>query len=82
MGEWRNSCTILDLSTIWRSVVSFTPRALYHGESAPGTHWTGGLVGPRAVLSTVENKNACPCRDSNPGRPTRSPLNRLSYSDS
>jgi len=30
-------------------VVSFTPR----GEKAPGTHWIGGWVGPRAGLDVV-----------------------------
>jgi len=29
-------------------VVSFTPR-----ERAPGTHWIGGWVGPRAILDVV-----------------------------
>jgi hypothetical protein len=28
------------------------PAALYTGENTPGTHWTGGWVGPRAVLDT------------------------------
>jgi hypothetical protein len=48
----------------------FTP-----GERAPGTHRIGGWVGPRASLNTVElRKICCPCRESNPGRPTRSLL--------
>jgi hypothetical protein len=34
-------------------VVSFTPRQLYLRETAPGTHWTGGWVGPRGVLDAV-----------------------------
>jgi hypothetical protein len=29
-------------------VVSFTPRLLYLGESAPGSHWIGGLVDPQS----------------------------------
>jgi hypothetical protein len=29
VGEWRYSSTILDLGTVWRRVVSFTPRQLY-----------------------------------------------------
>jgi hypothetical protein len=28
----------------------YTPAALYHRERTPGTHWTGGWVGPRAGL--------------------------------
>jgi hypothetical protein len=43
---------ILDLGTRWRWVVSFTPWPLY-----PGTHWTGGWVGPRASLDVVKIKN-------------------------
>jgi hypothetical protein len=33
---------ILDLGIIWRAVISFTPRPLYHRRKAPGTHWIGG----------------------------------------
>jgi len=36
-GEWSASCP-----------GCFTPM-----ERAPGTHWMGGWVGPRAVLDTV-----------------------------
>jgi hypothetical protein len=39
----------------------FTP-----GERAPGTHWIGDWVGPRA-----EEENRFPC--PNPGRPFRNP---------
>jgi hypothetical protein len=39
----------LDLGTSWRWVVSFTPRPFY-----PGTHCTGGWVGPRTGLDGVE----------------------------
>jgi hypothetical protein len=38
----------------------FTP-----GERAPGTHWTGGWVGPRAVWTTWRSENFCPHQDSN-----------------
>jgi hypothetical protein len=39
----------------------FTPR-----ESAPGTHWIGGWVGPRASLDVVvKRKTPRPCQDSN-----------------
>jgi hypothetical protein len=48
-------------------------RALPPGERAPGTHCTGGLVGPRAGLDAeVRGKTLCFCRGSNPGRPLRS----------
>jgi hypothetical protein len=32
--------------------IDFIPR-----ERAPGTHWTGGWVGPRTVLDGMERKN-------------------------
>jgi hypothetical protein len=47
--------------------------ALYPGERTPGTHCTGGWVGPRAGLDTEARvKILCACRGSNPGRPVRS----------
>jgi hypothetical protein len=40
----------------------FTPR-----ERVPGTHWTGGWVGPRAVLdAVVKRKIPSPRRESKP----------------
>jgi hypothetical protein len=42
---------ILDLSTRWRWVDSFTPRPLY--PKGKSTHWIGGWEGPRAVLDAV-----------------------------
>jgi len=36
-----------------RWVVSFMPRPLYFKETASGTHWVGGCVGPRDVLDAV-----------------------------
>jgi hypothetical protein len=46
------------------------PAALYPGERTPGTHWTGGWVGPRAGLDTeARGRIRCPCRGSNPYRP-------------
>jgi hypothetical protein len=45
----------------------FTPR-----EVAPGTHWIGGCVGPRAGLdSVVKRKYLCLSQESNTGRPAR-----------
>jgi hypothetical protein len=54
----------------------FTPR-----EVAPGTHWIGGWVGPRALLDeVVKRKIPISLRESNPDRPARSlALYRLSY---
>jgi hypothetical protein len=40
---------------------------------APGTHWIGGWVGPRAGLdAVVKRKIPSPCQDSNPDHPARS----------
>jgi hypothetical protein len=49
---------ILDLGTKCERVVSVTSRSLF----TPGTHCTGGWVGPRAGVDTE-------ARGSNPGRP-------------
>jgi hypothetical protein len=46
------------------------PAALYPRGKDPGTHCTGGWVGPRASLDTeVRGKISCLCRGSNPDRP-------------
>jgi len=37
-------------------VVSLTPRPLYARGRAPGTHWIGGWVGPRAGLDAIANR--------------------------
>jgi hypothetical protein len=43
----------------------FTPR-----ERAPGTHWIGGWVGPRAILDTVVKRKIPGSHwESNPGTP-------------
>jgi hypothetical protein len=48
----------------------FTPR-----ERAPGTHWIGGWVGPRAVLdAVVKRKIPSPNRESNPRTPVIQPV--------
>jgi hypothetical protein len=77
MGEWRYSSTVLDIGTRWRWVVSFTPRPLYPRGNPPppflGTHWIGGWVCLRAGLDHVEKRTILQCRESNPGRPGRSP---------
>jgi hypothetical protein len=58
-GEWSNSRT-----------GRFTLR-----ERAPGTHWIGGSVGPRAVLdAVVKRKIPSPRRESNPRTPIVQPL--------
>jgi hypothetical protein len=58
-------------------VVSTTPRPLYPRE-IPGTHCTGGWVGPRAGLDVCEKSR--PHGIPSPDRPARSQsLHRLSY---
>jgi hypothetical protein len=54
----------LDFGTSWGWVVSYTPLPLYPGERAPGTHFIGGWVGPRAGLDDME-ENSWPYQDSN-----------------
>jgi hypothetical protein len=59
MGEWRYSSTILDLGTSWRcgqlhAPGRFTPPP--PRERAPGTHWIGGWLDPKAGLNDVEKK--------------------------
>jgi hypothetical protein len=61
-GEWSAS----------RPGHAFTP-----GERTPGTHWTGGWVGPRVGLDTeATGKILCPRRESNPDRPVVQPVVR------
>jgi hypothetical protein len=64
-GEWSASCLRL-----------FTSRT-----RAPGTHWIGGWVDPRACLYAVEKIEVCrPCWESNPSHPAHNPsLYQLSY---
>jgi hypothetical protein len=62
---------IHDLGSRLGWVVSVTPRPRFTpGERTPGTHCTGGWVGPRAGLDIeARGKILCPCRGSNPDRP-------------
>jgi hypothetical protein len=67
-GEWSASCP-----------GCFTPR-----ERASNTHWTGGWVGPRALLDElVKRKILSPHQELNPDHPACSPeLYQLSYHSS
>jgi ribosome modulation factor len=73
MGDRRGQSRCNDKDSVpgptWRSEENspFTPEKR---KRAPGTHWIGGWVGPRADLESVlKTKISCPCRESNPGRP-------------
>jgi hypothetical protein len=63
-GSRGTALLILDLGGRRGWVVSITPRPLYPRER-PGTHCTGGWVGPRASLDVCEKSR--PHRDSIPG---------------
>jgi hypothetical protein len=53
------------------------PAALTLGERTPGTHCTGGWVGPRAGLDTEDRgKILCLCRGSNLDLPVVQPVVR------
>jgi len=73
MGEWRYSPTHSSTSALdggeWSvsPLGRFTPR-----ERAPGTHFLGGWVGPRAGLDAVMNRKI--------PRPYRDPNHRSSSS--
>jgi hypothetical protein len=60
-----------------------TPATLPPGESAPGTHWIGGWVGPRSGMDDVEKRKFLKLPGlelRHLGRPARSQsLYRLSY---
>jgi hypothetical protein len=82
LREWRYSFTYPLASALDGSEWSasrpgrFTPR-----ERAPGTHWIGGWVGPRAVLdAAVKRKVPSSRRESNPRTPIVQPGTQ-SYTD-
>jgi hypothetical protein len=82
LGEWRYSSTHSLTSALDGGKRSasrpgrFTPR-----ERAPGTHWIGGWVGPRAVVDVVvKRKIPSPHWDLNPRTPTVQPVSQC-YTD-
>jgi hypothetical protein len=61
-------------------MVSFTPRPLYTGERAQGTHSVEGLVGPRTVLDDMDKRKICSYRELNSGHSDHNLwLHRLCY---
>jgi hypothetical protein len=80
VGEWRYSCTILDLSTRWRGVVSFTSRPLYLWGKSPWYSLDGRLGGPQTQCQRCEvEKNLLPLPGIKPW-PSSPLLYSLSYS--
>jgi hypothetical protein len=76
LGEWRYSSTRSLTSSLdggeWSASrpSHFPPR-----ERAPGIHWIGGWVGPRAVLdAVVKRKIPSPRRESNSRTPIVQPV--------
>jgi hypothetical protein len=76
LGEWRYSSAHSLTSALdggeWSAsrLGRFIPR-----KRAPGTHWIGGWVGPRAVLDAVVNRKIpSPSRKSNPRTPIVQPV--------
>jgi hypothetical protein len=75
------------LTSALDGVISFTLRPLYPREITPGTHSTGGRMGPRTDLDDVERRKIFlpPGLELKPlGRPVRSqslryPSSRLLY---
>jgi hypothetical protein len=58
---------ILNLGIRWRWVVISLPGRFTLRERAPGIHWIGGWVSPRAGLdAVVKRKMSSPCWDLNP----------------
>jgi hypothetical protein len=63
---WRYSSTIFDLCIKWRRSASCFFRFIPE-ETAPRTHWLGGLVGPRAGLNVIkERKKLDPAGNQTP----------------
>jgi hypothetical protein len=73
MGEWRYISTIFDLVTIWRSVVSFTPRPLYPRGMNPLV-----LGGPQSLSGWRGAKKSVLPLPGNEPRPSSPSLYRLS----
>jgi hypothetical protein len=88
-APWRRSGRIkvylhafFDLGTRWRWVVSFATGRFTARERAPGIHWIGVWVGPRAGLdAVVKRKIPSPRLESNPRTPIVQPVAQRCYTD-
>jgi hypothetical protein len=76
LGEWRYRSAHSSTSALHRGKWSASrPGCFIPKERAPGTHWIGGWVGPRAVLDVVlKKKILSPHRESNPRTPRVQPV--------
>jgi hypothetical protein len=76
LEDWRNSFNHSLTSALDGGEWSASrPGHFTSRERAPGTHWIGGWVGPRAVLdSVVKRKIPSPRRESNPRTPIVEPV--------
>jgi hypothetical protein len=67
MVEWRFSCTILDIGTRWRRVVSFAPITLYIREKRPRNPFDRRLGVPQNRSGCYEGeKNLSPAGNRTP----------------
>jgi hypothetical protein len=67
VGEWRYSSTFLDLGTVWRGVVSLTPRPLYPpGKQPPIRIEYEACWAPEMVWTLWRREKSYPCREWNP----------------
>jgi hypothetical protein len=82
MGEWRwySSTHFLTSALDGDEWLASRPGRFTPGERAPGTHWIGGWVDPRAVLdAVVKRKIPSPRREWNPRTPTVQPVDRKKF---
>jgi hypothetical protein len=80
-GRGCTASTILNFSTIWSSLVSFTPRLLKPREvKQSSTRWIRGWLGPRASVEASEKtKISCQCRESKHYSSADQPVAQLLY---
>jgi hypothetical protein len=83
LKEWRYSCTHSLTSALdggkW---LASRPGRFTSREIAPGAHWIGGWVGPRAVIdAVVKRKIPSLRRESNPRTPIVQPVAQLAMTE-
>jgi hypothetical protein len=81
VGAWGertcSSYSFLTSALDWGEWSASRPGCALPRGKDPGTHCTGGWVGPRAGLDTEDRgKILCPRRESNPDRPVVQPVVR------